>query len=96
KQITSKNHDPAGLAQKLCQLIDLYFNQLISKGFDSLYQEYLSNLYKRDQIVKLKKGSRVFDALIKSVLPNGRLVIEHGIEETLDLGEIEWILPTEK
>lgn len=96
RQITSKNHDPAGLAQELCQLIDLFFKQLVSKGFDGLYQEYLSNLYKRDQIIKLKKGTRVFDALIKSVLPNGRLVIEHGIEETLDLGEIEWILPTEK
>ena len=96
KQITSKNFDPASLARELCQWVDIYFNQLVSKGFAGIYDEYLSKLYKRGQIVKMKKGSRVFDALIKSVLPNGRLVIEHGIEESLDLGEVEWILPTEK
>lgn len=96
KQITSKHYEPASLARELCQLIDLYFSELVSNGFEKIYRKYLSGLYKRDKTVKLRKDSRVFEAVIKKVSPDGRLVVEHGIEESFDFGEIEWVIPSGK
>ena len=48
-------------------------------------------LFKRDEIVKLRKGGRVFEAQIKSVNQSGQLIIQHATEEIIDFGEIEWV-----
>ena len=37
-----------------------------------------------------KKDSRVFEAMIKSVSPEGKLVVQHSIEEEFNFGEVEW------
>ena len=40
--------------------------------------------------MRLKKDSRVFEAMIKSVSPEGKLVVQHSIEEEFNFGEVEW------
>jgi BirA family transcriptional regulator, biotin operon repressor / biotin---[acetyl-CoA-carboxylase] ligase len=91
KQITGRHFDAVQLAKELCGIMDNYFRQLLNDGFENIYQVYLSHLYKRNQVVKLKKGTRVFEALIKGVSTSGKLITSHAIEEEFGLGEIEWV-----
>lgn len=93
KQITGQHLQPVTLARELCQKINFYFNELVLNGFDGIYQQYLAGLYKKNKKVRLKKGSRVFEAVIKKVTPTGQLIVAHGIEESFDFGEIEWVMP---
>lgn len=93
KQITGSDFDPATLAKELCFIMDKNFKKLIANGFEEIYAFYLSHLYKRNELVKLKKGSRVFEAMIKSVSPTGELIVQHVIEEEFGFGEIEWLIP---
>ena len=92
KQITGKSFDPVTLARELCIKLESYYQQLMKQGFENIYADYLSHLYKKNKIVKLKKETRVYDALIKSVTPTGQLVIQHAIEENIEFGEVEWLL----
>jgi BirA family biotin operon repressor/biotin-[acetyl-CoA-carboxylase] ligase len=92
KQITGKSFDPIVLAKELCSVLNNYFQQLITDGFHSIYTQYLAHLYKKKEAVKLKKGSRVFEAIIKGVSPAGLLMTQHSIEEEFNFGEVEWVI----
>lgn len=91
KQITGRTYSPIELSKELCQLLDLYYHKLINNGFSAIYECYQQNLYKKNKPVRLKKGNRVFEALILGVAENGQLVTQHGIEERFDFGEVEWV-----
>jgi len=91
KQITGKDFDPVLLAKELCEHLNKRFHQLTAGGFETIYREYLSHLYKSGQSVKLKKDNRIFETRIKGVSPSGKLITQHGIEEEFDFGEIEWL-----
>jgi BirA family transcriptional regulator, biotin operon repressor / biotin---[acetyl-CoA-carboxylase] ligase len=92
KQITGRHSDTIILAKELCAIINKHFEQLITGDFDSIYARYLTHLYKKNETVKLKKGSRVFEAIIKSVSSSGQLVVQHAIEEEFGFGEVEWVI----
>ena len=97
KQITGKNFDTVELAKELCELLNKNFDDLVHDGFEKIYSAYLTNLYKRNAVVKLKKDSRVFEAIIKSVSPSGKLIVQHAIDEDpiaigFDFGEVEWVI----
>lgn len=92
KQITGKDSDPCLLAKELCSCLDIQYRRLSEEGFAPVYQDYLSQLYKINCPVKLKKENRVFEAIIKSVTPEGRLLVQHAIEEEYNFGEVEWVL----
>ena len=93
KQITGRDYVPVEMARELCFLFDNNFNRLIASGFDDFYDSYLTLLYKKNETAKLKTGGRVFEGIIKSVSPSGKLIVEHGIEEEFEFGEIEWVIP---
>lgn len=93
KQITGRNFYPDAMAKELCMVLDCKFNQLITMGFEAIYSSYLAFLYKKNELVKLKKGSRVFEATIKKVSAAGKLIVQHAVEEEFDFGEIEWVIP---
>jgi len=97
KQITGKNFDTVELAKELCELLNKNFEALVNDGYEKIYASYLANLYQINSTVKLKKGNRVFDAIIKSVSPSGKLIVQHAIEEDpiatgFDFGEVEWVI----
>jgi BirA family biotin operon repressor/biotin-[acetyl-CoA-carboxylase] ligase len=92
KQITGKNFDPIELAKEVCGFVNDQFEELITHGFENTYAQYCSHLYQLNEKVRLKKVNRVFEAEIKSVSPAGRLIVQHGIEEEFDFGEIEWVI----
>lgn len=92
KQITGKDFEAIKIAQQLCEILEKKFTLLMNDGFENIYTTYIDHLYKKDQVVKLKKGSRVFEATIRSVSPSGKLIVQHAIEEEFDFGEIEWVM----
>jgi BirA family biotin operon repressor/biotin-[acetyl-CoA-carboxylase] ligase len=92
KQITGKNFDPVLLAKEICNDLNENFSQLITGGFEKIYLQYVSHLYKLNSTVKLKKDNRVFEAVIKGVSPQGRLIVYHSIEEEFDFGSVEWVV----
>lgn len=93
RQITGKQFDPLLLAQELCLILETNWQKLRTGQSEELFQTYLANLYKVNQTVRLKKGSRSFDALIKGVSPDGRLLVTHALDESFQAGEVEWIFP---
>lgn len=91
KQITGKEFDPVTLAKELCVDLDHAFIQAVEDP-EMIQSEYRKHLYKLQQVVKLKKGNRVFEATIKEVNANGQLVVQHATEEIFDVGEVAWLV----
>jgi BirA family biotin operon repressor/biotin-[acetyl-CoA-carboxylase] ligase len=92
KQITDNQFDTIALAKELCECLDRTYKKLAHAGFEPIHNEYNSHLYKKNEIVKFKRRNRIFKATVKSVNKGGQLVVEHGIEEKFDFGEVEWVL----
>lgn len=92
RQITGKIFEPAKLAKDICTYFEKYYHLLIKEGFHSIYSNYNSNLFKKEEKVKLRKENRVFEAVIKKVTPAGKLVVQHAIEEEFYFGELEWMI----
>jgi BirA family biotin operon repressor/biotin-[acetyl-CoA-carboxylase] ligase len=92
KQITGKKYKPVELAQELCSIIEKNYQLLIAGNFMILFNKYQTHLYKKDEKVKLKKGTRVFETTIKGVSETGQLITQHSIEERFEFGEVEWVL----
>ena len=92
KQITGKNFDTVELAKEFCRVFNDHFEKLINNGFEAVYAQYLSHLYKINEKVKLKKDTRVFETMIKTVSSAGKLIVQHGIEEEFDFGSVEWLI----
>lgn len=90
KQITGREYDPLALARELCTcLSDVYATMWRSPA--EISEEYKSLLYKLNGPVRLKKGSRVFEATVKGVTASGELVVHHAVEENFAVGEVEWM-----
>lgn len=94
RQLTGKEFNTVELAKEFCTVFSKNFQRLGSDGFADIYNFYISHLYKKDQMIKLKQGNRLFNATIKTVSPAGRLVVQHALEEEFDFGSIEWIIPS--
>lgn len=92
KQITGKNFDTVMLAKELCMIMNQKFDELMNSGFENLYAQYLTHLYKINTTVKLRKDNRVFEAIIKGVNRAGQLVVYHSIEEEFNFGDVEWVV----
>ena len=92
KQITGKNHEPIELAKELCSIIEKNYQSLIAGNFMILFNKYQTHLYKKDEKVKLKKGTRGFETTIKGVSETGQLITQHSIEERFEFGEVEWVI----
>ena len=90
KQITGKEHDPVLLAKELCVSLSETYN-ILYRLPAQIIEEYKNNLYKLNETVRLKKGSRVFDASIKNVTQLGELIVQHATEERFSVGEVEWV-----
>jgi BirA family biotin operon repressor/biotin-[acetyl-CoA-carboxylase] ligase len=91
RQITGRQFDVTALARELCVYLEAEFQCLNSQKFTDIHDRYLHSLYKMGQLVKFRKETRVFQARVKNVTEEGRLVIEHSFEESYDFGEIEWV-----
>jgi BirA family biotin operon repressor/biotin-[acetyl-CoA-carboxylase] ligase len=91
KQITGKSHDPLHLAKELCTCINEVCLNLFNDN-KAIVSQYRNLLYKKNERVRLKKGNRVFESIIKDVTLDGRLVVTTSVEEEFSVGEVEWVL----
>lgn len=91
KQITGRDFEPVMLAKELQMSIFQSYQELLADT-GKVVEAYLSGLYALNRKVRLKKGSRVFEAEIKSVTSQGQLVVSHATEEYFNVGEVEWII----
>jgi len=90
KQITGSEYNTIEMAQSLCGVLEKWFQLYQTEGKDFIMSRYQEVLYKRGERVRLKKSSRIFEGLIKSVNDDGKLVVLTGeLEEEFALGEIE-------
>jgi BirA family biotin operon repressor/biotin-[acetyl-CoA-carboxylase] ligase len=92
KQITGNDYNVIELAHELCSILENKFYELLNDGFENLLNEYNQSLYKRNEMVKIKKDSRVFTGRVVKVDEAGRLIIYTSYEEAFEFGSIEWIL----
>jgi BirA family transcriptional regulator, biotin operon repressor / biotin---[acetyl-CoA-carboxylase] ligase len=91
KQITGNSYEPVRLAKELCAHLANEF-EMLAKQPSGIVEDYQKNLYKRGETVRLKQGSRVFDAVVKGVSNTGKLIVEHATEEQFAVGEVEWVM----
>ncbi|HEY1021684.1 MAG TPA: biotin--[acetyl-CoA-carboxylase] ligase [Flavisolibacter sp.] len=91
KQITGKEYSPVALAKELCGHLGQAY-ELMHKLPLEVKELYRQHLYKLNETVRLKHGSRVFDAVIKEVSSLGELVVQHATEERFVVGELEWVI----
>ena len=91
KQITGREFDPVELAKELCEIFEIQYRQLLTDAAQVAGQ-YRQQLYRLNETARLKKGNRIFDAVIKDVSLDGRLVVQHAIEESFEVGEVEWVI----
>ncbi len=92
KLITGKNFDTLQLAKEVCESVYHFYKQLFEKNSGNILKLYRQHLYKKTEKVKLKKGSRIFEAVIKDVSSDGRLIVHHAMEESFEFGEVQWLL----
>lgn len=92
KQITGESFDQIDLAKKLCLSIDQFYKKLMNREEHTILETYNQFLYKKGELVKLKKGNRIFSGIIKNVTQTGQLIVQHGVEEQFDFGAIEWLI----
>lgn len=92
KQITGKKYNVVELSQQLCSILEIRFNQLLNGNADELLNEYNNHLYKKNEIVKLKKDSIVFEGQIMRADKTGRLIVKTSYEEAFEFGSVEWII----
>ncbi len=92
KQVTGKSFDTMVLAKQLYACVIKRTEELFTKSFDVLLEEYNQHLFRKNMLVKLKKDNVVFETLIKSVSPQGFLITQDAIERQFDFGEVEWVL----
>ena len=91
KQITGKDFDYVSLAKELCEVLEEKYQLLLSDS-SRLVHQYKTNLYKLQEHIQLKKQQLLFDAKFKDVNSKGQMVVQHAIEETFNVGDIEWII----
>ena len=92
KQITGKTYDPLTMAKELYELILTEINGITTGHLPAILVRYNENLFKKNQIVRLKKDGRIFETCIKGVNENGQLLTEDIVENLYRNGEVEFVI----
>ena len=93
RHITGKDWDAIVLAKELCACIQQRFDKLMPANFEAILEEYKSHLFRWQQPGLYKQGDQYFEAIIRDVIPDGRLVLEkNGEKMLLGFGEVEFVI----
>ncbi|MFC4263248.1 biotin--[acetyl-CoA-carboxylase] ligase [Ferruginibacter yonginensis] len=90
--ITQQNFDVLTLAKQLYQATLAAYQQLTTKDFYTLLQQFNTHLYKLHKLVKLKKDNVAFYTTITSVNEYGQLQTVDSMERSFDFGEVSWVI----
>jgi BirA family biotin operon repressor/biotin-[acetyl-CoA-carboxylase] ligase len=92
KQITGKSFKIQALAKELCTYLNTRYKELKDGDFEKHLQLYNQRLFKRNEIVTLKKGNEQFQTTIEGVNKNGELMAQYKLDSSFAYGKVEWIL----
>ncbi len=88
KQITGEKYQPLLVAREIADRISL-ITEVLQKDPAAVLLAYNQALYKRGEMVKLKKGRARFETQIESVNEQGKLVTGEG---AFAYGEVSWLM----
>lgn len=91
KQITGKSFDPVQLAKELCIDLTQRIYQLLNHPFPELLEEYNRHLFKRNEVVQLKRLNTRFTCTILGVHETGELLVKDGPVDRFVFGEVSWV-----
>ena len=86
---TGKNYDPMQLAKTLCNLLEIVFAEYSEGNQKKIVDRYNDHLYKKNEKVKLKKGTQVFETTIREVNNQGELITFDVMERSFESGSVE-------
>ena len=92
RQITSEEMDTEQLARELYENVMNRVEQLSTKNYKLLLEEYQQHLFRINSVVKLKRENIVFETTIKGVSAQGHLLTKDAMEREFEFGEVEWAL----
>ena len=92
KQATGRTFDVIDLAKELCNSIEKRYSKLELGKKDEIVAEYNQHLYKRNEVVRLKKGNEFFETTIKEVSIQGKMITVDKEERSFDFGEVVWVM----
>jgi hypothetical protein len=87
-QITGVQYEPVAIARELVPGMREQIS-ILHKTPDQILLRLNDALYKKDQVITLKKNDELFVSVLKAVDSNGLLITEDGIFKS---GEVEWIV----
>ncbi len=87
-QVTGVNYETVPFARELVAKIQIRIGQARTDA-GKILQEFNTYLYKKDEIITLKKGNELFVTLLKGVDARGHLLTEAG---SFSAGEIQWVI----
>ena len=90
KQITGKDWDVNEQLKALSAALTLRVKEWMNGGFEQMLETYNKRLYKKGSIVKFKKNNIGFTGKVIGVNQQGQLIIENGIAQAYNFGEIVW------
>ncbi len=91
KLITGKSYDVILLAKQLHEMIVAALNNFSEADALATLTALNDNLYKKGEIITVKKASAIFETKIKAVNEYGQLLTEDVIERVFDVGEIAFV-----
>lgn len=92
KQVSGKQTNVSTLAKQLHTAITDALSDLEMNGFDSYFEQYNLHLFRKQEMVRLKKENRIINTRINAVNMQGQLVTGVQSEECFAFGEVEWLL----
>ena len=90
KQITGKNFEIPALNTQLSYFLTQRLNEWLLGGFENSLKEYNDRLFKKGEQVCFKNKEAQFQAKVIGVNKQGQLILDQGIEQTYNFGEINW------
>ena len=91
--LTQKTFQLSAVLEDLLETLEKYYLKLRSSQQDELQQEYLTQLYRKDQATKFVSDGNEWNGTIKGIDPSGRLIVINDQEEkTFDLKEISMVM----
>jgi BirA family transcriptional regulator, biotin operon repressor / biotin---[acetyl-CoA-carboxylase] ligase len=94
KIITKKENNPVLLARKIQNLLLEKLEQINATNVDDYLDNLNNHLYKKNEIVHLKKDNAVFATKIFGVNEYGQLLTEDVMERKFEVGDVEWVRVT--
>lgn len=93
RHITGREWDAIELAHVLCSCIQQRMELLFPANAETILEEYKSRLFRWQRPGLYRQGDDYFEATIRDVLPDGKLVLEkNGGNITVGFGEVEFVI----